>query len=140
MFLQIHHLIDEHKCYEEVRKIRWPQGVHCPFCEAKWISKRGFHTHQAYRQRYRCQACGKQFDDLTGTVFEGHHLPLKVRILCLYFMGLNLSNEQIAAELDLSVNEVQAMTTQLRQGIVVKKACYPERRDRNRRSLYYRRA
>ena len=37
-------------------------------------------------------------------------------------MGLNLSNEQIAAELDLSVNEVQAMTTQLRQGIVVKKS------------------
>jgi len=95
MFLQIHHLIDEHKCYEEVRKIRWPQGVHCPFCEAKWISKRGFHTHQAYRQRYRCQACGKQFDDLTGTIFEGHHLPLKVRILCLYFMGLNLSNEVV---------------------------------------------
>jgi DNA-binding NarL/FixJ family response regulator len=37
-------------------------------------------------------------------------------------MGLNLSNEQIAAELDLSVNEVQAMTTQLLQGIVVKKS------------------
>ena len=42
MFLQIHHLIDEHKCYEEVRKIRWPQGVHCPFCEAKWISYAAF--------------------------------------------------------------------------------------------------
>jgi DNA-directed RNA polymerase specialized sigma24 family protein len=37
-------------------------------------------------------------------------------------MGLNLSNEQIAAELDLSVGEVQAMTSQLRQGIVSKKS------------------
>jgi hypothetical protein len=36
-------------------------------------------------------------------------------------MGLNLSNEQIAAELDLSVGDAQAMTTHLREGIVVKK-------------------
>jgi transposase-like protein len=122
MFLQIYHLIDEQKCYEEVRQIRWPEGVRCPFCNAKLINKRGFHTHQAHRQRYVCQACGKQFDDLTGTIFEGHHLPLKTWILCLYFMGLNLSNEQIAAELDLSTNEVQAMTSQLREGIVVKKS------------------
>src|SRR5512135_1385040 len=125
MFLQIYHLIDEQKCYEEVRKIRWPNGVHCPYCDAKLVSKRGFHTHQAHRQRYCCQACGKQFDDLTDTIFEGHHLPLKTWILCLYFMGLNLSNEQIAAELDLSVGEIQAMTSQLREGIVVKKNRLP---------------
>jgi biotin operon repressor len=37
-------------------------------------------------------------------------------------MGLNLSNQQIAAELDLSDSEVQAMTSQLREGIVVKKS------------------
>lgn len=122
MFLHIHHLIDEQRCYEELRQMRWPDGVKCPYCDAKLVNKRGFHTHQAHRQRYTCKSCGKQFDDLTGTIFEGHHLPLKVWILCLYFMGLNLSNEQIAAELDLSVGEVQAMTSQLRQGIVVKKS------------------
>jgi hypothetical protein len=37
-------------------------------------------------------------------------------------MGLNLSNEQIAGELDLSAGDVQEMTTQLREGIVVKKS------------------
>jgi hypothetical protein len=57
-------------------------------------------------------------------------LPLKTWILCLYFMGLNLSNEQIAAELDLSTNEVQAMTSQLREGIVLKKTSDPQWRDR----------
>jgi hypothetical protein len=31
-------------------------------------------------------------DDLTDTIFAGHHQPLKVWILCLYFMGLNLSH------------------------------------------------
>src|SRR5436309_2417778 len=54
------------------------------------------------------------FDDLTGTVLAGHHQPLRVRVLCLYLMGLNLSNRQIAQELDLAEADVQAVTEQLR--------------------------
>jgi hypothetical protein len=37
-------------------------------------------------------------------------------------MGLNLSNEQIAQELDLFSGDVQVMTSQLRAGIVAKKS------------------
>jgi hypothetical protein len=57
---------------------------------------------------------------LTDTIFAGHHQPLKVWVLCLYFMGLNLSNEQIAQELAVNGSDVQQMTTQLRDGIVKK--------------------
>ena len=39
-------------------------------------------------------------------------------MLCLYFMGLNLSNRQIAAELEMHENSIQEMTTTLRNGIV----------------------
>jgi len=53
-------------------------------------------------------------------VLAGHHQPLRVWVLCLYFMGLNLSNRQIAGELGLAVSDVQAMTEQLRQGLVAK--------------------
>jgi predicted transposase YdaD len=35
-------------------------------------------------------------------------------------MGLNLSNEQIARELDLDRSDVQQMTSQLREGVVKK--------------------
>lgn len=122
--LNIQHLIDDAKCFAVIRELRWPDGVNCPECLSKVVKKRGFHTNQAYRQRYECQSCGQQFDDLSGTVFEGHHQPLRVWVLCLYFMGLNLSNEQIAAELDLSSGDAQEMTTQLREGIVVKKSQY----------------
>ena len=73
---------------------------------------------QPCRQRYRCKACGSRFDDLTGTVLAGHHQPLRVWVLCLYFMGLNLSNRQIAMELGLNASDVQAMTEQLRHGLV----------------------
>ena len=73
---------------------------------------------QPHRQRYRCHGCARDFDDLTGTVLAGHHQPLRVWILCLYFMGLNLSNRQIAQELGLNKDDVQHMTTHLRQGLV----------------------
>ena len=119
--LLIQNLIDDAKCYQEVRKLRWPDHVRCPHCQSTLINKRGFHSNQQHRQRYHCQHCDKQFDDLTATVFEGHHQPLKVWISCLYLMGLNLSNRQIAAELGLNKDDVQQMTQQLRQGIITKK-------------------
>src|SRR5712691_7482929 len=122
MLLNIQHLIDDAKCYAVVRDMRWPEGVKCPHCGSGEIKNRGFHNQQAHRQRYECQGCERQFDDLTGTIFEKHHQPLRVWVLCLYFMGLNLSNQQIAAELDLDKDVVQDMTTQLREGIVVKKS------------------
>lgn len=128
MMLSIQHLIDDAKCYESVREMRWPDGVHCPHCESSNVKKRGRHSHQKDRQRYACDNCERQFDDLTGTIFEGHHQPLKVWILCLYFMGLNLSNQQIAAELALNKDDVQDMTEQLRTGVVAKKKGNPDRR------------
>ena len=42
------------------------------------------------------------------------------QVLCLYFMGLNLSNEQIGQELALHGSDVQQMTAQLRAGVVKK--------------------
>jgi hypothetical protein len=51
----------------------------------------------------------------------GRHQPLRVWIGCLYLMGLNLSNQQIAQELDLHKDDVHAMTTQLRQVNALKK-------------------
>ena len=40
--------------------------------------------------------------------------------MCLYFMGLNLSNRQIAQELGLNGSDVQAIIEQLRDGLVAK--------------------
>ncbi|MFN8491062.1 MAG: IS1595 family transposase [Caldilineaceae bacterium] len=117
MFLKIHELIDDAKCYETLRTLRWPAGVHSPHCGLPWVKKRGFHTHQPARQRYCCQGCEQQFDDLTGTPLAGHHQPVKVWMLCLSFMGLNLSNQQIAQELDLNKDDAHAMTTFPRQAL-----------------------
>ena len=84
------------------------------------IARDGHDDTQRHRQRYRCKTCDSRFDDLTGTVLAGHHQPLRVWVLCLYVMGLNLSNRQNAQELDLAESDVQAMTNQLRSGITAK--------------------
>lgn len=120
MKVNIKTLIDDVQCYDTVRELRWSEGRVCPFCSSKRVIKRGFDDLEAARQRYQCKGCSKRFDDLTGTIFSGHHQSLKVWILCLYFMGLNLFNNQIAKELDLDRTDVQKMTTQLREGVVKK--------------------
>jgi transposase-like protein len=75
-------LIDEVQCYQTVRELRWPDGVACPSCESTQVIKRGFDDTEPARQRYECHDCDQRFDDLTDTIFAGHHQPLKVWILC----------------------------------------------------------
>ena len=119
--LIIRNIVDEAKCFQTVRSMRWPNGVLCPRCESSEVIKHGKDEKQAFRQKYLCKTCYRYFDDLSDTIFEGHHQPLSVWILCLYFMGINLSNEQIAQELDLNKDDVHQMTSQLREGVVSRK-------------------
>jgi transposase-like protein len=116
--LNIQSLIDDAKCFGTVRAMRWPNGVRCPDCGSAEVAKDGRDETQPERQRYKCHGCRKRFDDLSGTIFAGHHQPLRVWVLCLYFMGLNLSNEQIAQELGIDPDDAQVMASQLREGIV----------------------
>ena len=120
MQVNIKNLIDDVQCYQTVRELRWPSGVQCPTCESPHVIRRGFDDTEPARQRYECHDCDKRFDDLTDTIFAGHHQPLKVWILCLYFMGLNLSNEPIAHELSINASDAYLMTTEWRGGMVKK--------------------
>jgi transposase-like protein len=104
--IHIQSLIDETKGFETVRALRWPAGVRCPTCAHSEMTKQGHDDTQPERQRYLCKSCGRRFDDLTDTILAGHHQPLRVWMLCLYLMGLNLSNAPIAQELDLNKDDV----------------------------------
>src|SRR5262245_7207341 len=118
--VNITNLIDDGQCYQTVRDCRWPAGVIHSSCASTQVNKRGCDDTEPARQRYECHDCHTRFDDVTDTIFAGHHQPLKVWILCLYCMGLNLSKEQIAHEWSLNSSDVQQMTAQLRAGIVKK--------------------
>jgi transposase-like protein len=96
--------------------MRRTDGVRCPGCGSGDVIKDGHDDTQPRRQRYHCHGCRKRFDDLTGMRFAGHHQPLQVGISCLYFMGLNLSSEQIAQELGIDPDDAQVMASRLREG------------------------
>ncbi len=129
--LSLIQLLDDEKCFDVVRQLRWPDGITCPHCHALHVIKQGRDDTQHARQRYRCLNCQRKFDDLTGTVFAGHHQPLRQWVAflvraapmttldrCLYLMGLNLSNRQIAHELGLNEDDAHNMARTLRQGVV----------------------
>lgn len=116
--VNIQDLFDDAKCYQTIRQMRWPDGVTCPRCSSASVIKNGRDDTEPHRQRYECKGCRQRFDDLTDTIFAGHHQPLRTWIACLYLMGLNLSGLQIAQELDIHKDDARAMISQLRQGIV----------------------
>jgi len=116
--VNIQDLFDDAKCYQTIRDMRWPDSVTCPHCSSASVIKNGRDDTEPHRQRYECQSCRRRFDDLTDTIFAGHHQPLRAWIGCLYLMGLNLSGLQIAQELDINKDDVRAMIQQLREGIV----------------------
>ena len=124
MQINLLNLMDEAKCYELLRSIRWSEGVCCVSCSSKSVIKNGHDENHLNKQRYQCKDCQKNFDDLTNTIFSNSHLTLKVWILVLYLMGLNLSNRQISKELEISEPTAQRMTTILREGIVKKSLIY----------------
>ena len=75
--INITSLIDDVQCYQTVRELRWPDGIACPSCQSKHVIKRGFDDTEPARQRYECHDCDTRFDDLTDTIFAGHHQPLR---------------------------------------------------------------
>src|SRR6185312_8076657 len=107
--VNIQDLFDDARCFDTIRDMRWPDGVACPRCSSDCVIKNGRGDTQPLRQRYECRACRQRFDDLTDTIFAGHHLPPRTWIACLYLMGLNLSGLQIAQELDINKDDARAM-------------------------------
>ena len=118
--ISLQNLLDNEKCDEALRQARWPEGVRGPHCDAARLTRPGRDKTPPARQKYRGEGGDRSFDDRTGTVFAGHHQPLSVWSLCLYFIGLNLSNAQIARELGLDPSDTQRMTEPLRQGVVAR--------------------
>jgi transposase-like protein len=106
--VNIQDLFDDAKCYQTIREMRWPDGVTCPRCSSDSVIKNGRDDTEPHRQRYECGGCRQRFDDLTDTIFAGHHRPLRTWIACLDLMGLNLSGLQIAQELDINKDDDRA--------------------------------
>jgi hypothetical protein len=68
--VNIQDLIDDASCYRKEHKLRWPEGMRCPFCGGEHTIKHGCDETQERRQRYHCLWYGHYFDDLAGTILR----------------------------------------------------------------------
>ena len=49
--INLQNRLDDVKCYETLRPLRWPEGVRCPHCGGAAITQQGRDTTQAARQK-----------------------------------------------------------------------------------------
>ena len=71
----------ERRCWEVLRRMRWPEGFRGPRCEGR----------KAHRLRSRglwqCAACRYQASLTAGTPFHGTRVPLRTWFLAMFFLG-----------------------------------------------------
>ncbi|WP_444943776.1 transposase [Microbulbifer sp. ZKSA006] len=53
--MKFHDLLDNAKCYGQIRQYRWPDGVCCPHCLSQDVTRQGKDDTQPEKQRYRCK-------------------------------------------------------------------------------------
>jgi transposase-like protein len=71
----------EDKCHAYLEELRWPDGVECPRCASKKISR------IKARRQFECDACRYQFSVRVGTLFHDSKLPLWKWFLAVYMIG-----------------------------------------------------
>jgi transposase-like protein len=62
----------DEQCRELLKRLRWPEGVRCPRCNADAIKL------ATAKELFFCQSCVYQFSVLAGTIFNDSHLPLPI--------------------------------------------------------------
>ncbi|HXF36001.1 MAG TPA: IS1595 family transposase [Actinomycetota bacterium] len=89
----------EEKCRTYLERLRWPEGVRCPRCGGRGISR------IRRRDRFECNDCRYQFSVRVGTPLQGSHLPLWKWMLAFYAMaesGMRVSTRRLCRILDVS--------------------------------------
>jgi transposase-like protein len=68
------------ECRTLLEEMRWPNGVECPRCQSKKISR------IKARKVFDCDGCRYQFSVTAGTIFHDSHLPLPKWFLAVFLM------------------------------------------------------
>lgn len=69
------------ECRAYLEGLRWPDGVECPRCQSKAISR------IKARKVFDCDGCRYQFSATAGTLFHDSHLPLQKWFLAIFLLS-----------------------------------------------------
>jgi transposase-like protein len=70
----------EDRCRLALERVRWPDGVECPNCQSKRVSR--IDT----RGQLDCNSCRYRFSVKVGTVLHDSHLPLRKWFIATFLM------------------------------------------------------
>ncbi len=107
---------EDKRALDVFRCIGWFDGVYCPVCKSFEVYNRGY-LNKTRIKRYSCKACGKNFTDLTGTIFANKKLPLGE----MFYIILNLDKKSIkclAEELGHKWDSVYRIAQEFRECLV----------------------
>lgn len=91
---------DDDLCLEEIKKTRFPDGIHCDQC--KRFTK---HYRVKGRTSYACKYCRHQVYPLADTIFEKTATPLRLWFYAMFLMThtrANMSVRQLQNELGVT--------------------------------------
>ena len=89
----------EEKCRDYLELLRWPDGVRCPRCGRKSISR----VSEPKGNQFDCDSCRYQFSVTAEPVFHDSHLPLWKWFLATYLMcesKKGISAKQLSGRLE----------------------------------------
>jgi transposase-like protein len=68
------------RCRELLERLRWPEGVTCPRCKDRRVSRMREYA------RFECVGCEYQFTVTSGTIFHDSHLSLPVWFMAVLLL------------------------------------------------------
>jgi transposase-like protein len=93
---------------------RWPNGVECPYCQAKDP------MFLATRRIWKCRACRKQFSVKVGSIFEDSPLGLDKWLPCVWLISNcknGVSSYEIARDLGVTQKTAWFMLHRVRESM-----------------------
>ena len=99
---------DKQSCLSHIEKIRWANGITCPFCGNIKI----YNTNRGFK----CSKCLKKFSHTVATIFDNSKMPLTTWFFLIYMEAVckkNVSSHQVARNLNLH----QAVAWRMQQKI-----------------------
>ncbi len=107
---QIKHYLGDAESAETLRQERWPDKIHCPFCNSTNVKQlKPAQQKNKYIHKYQCLDCHEIFNDDSGSTIEKNVPPIHTWMMCWYLLGCTNSIQFIANKLGLDLAMVEMM-------------------------------
>ena len=106
---------NENDCIAFFKKLRWKDGIECPFCKS--------HSICEFRdgERFKCKGCKKIFSFKVGSVFENSRLPLMkwFKAINIIISQPQVSSVRLSEELEITQKTAWIMMDKFKSGNVM---------------------